>query len=159
MKPFEDEMMVPEDGFFERYVLGAVGLDRKIGDKLFEIHNAARAAGKKYIVISRQIHELVMENKRQKQEQNELLRKTAELNNIGIAFEKEGKIDEAISAYEENIALGYKATHSFDRLRIIYRKMRDIPNMIRVIRREGEVYNLSSQDVEAKIEKYSGPKK
>lgn len=87
-------------------------------------------------------------------ERDELLNETARLNNVGIALEKEGRIDEAIETYENNISLGYKATHSFDRLRILYRKRKDYENMIRVIKREGEVFGYTQVEIEDKINRY-----
>lgn len=87
-------------------------------------------------------------------ERDELLNETARLNNVGIALEKEGRIDEAIETYENNISLGYKATHSFDRLRILYRKRKDYDNMVRVIRREGEVFGYTQEEVDEKINRY-----
>lgn len=44
----------------------------------------------------------------------DLLEKTASLNNQGITLEREGKVEEAIKVYEENITLGYPAHHSYD---------------------------------------------
>ena len=87
-------------------------------------------------------------------ERDKLLIETARLNNEGIAFEKEGKIDEAIETYEKNISLGFKATHSFDRLRILYRKRKDYENMARVIKREGEVFGYTQAEIEDKINRY-----
>lgn len=87
-------------------------------------------------------------------ERDELLNETARLNNVGIALEKEGRIDEAIETYENNISLGYKAAHSFDRLRILYRKRKDYENMIRVIKREGEVFDYTQVEIEDKINRY-----
>lgn len=87
-------------------------------------------------------------------ERDKQLVETARLNNLGIELEKEGKIDEAIETYEKNISLGYKATHSFDRLRILYRKRKDYENMIRVIKREGEVFGYTQVEIEDKINRY-----
>lgn len=72
------------------------------------------------------------------------LRKTAALNNKGMEFEKSGKITQAIKAYEESIALGYDAQHSFDRLAILYRKAKDYNNEIRVIKKALEVFKDST---------------
>lgn len=54
-------------------------------------------------------------------------------NNQGINFEKCGDIQNAINIYEENIADGFPALHSFNRLMIIYRRLKDYDNEIRVI--------------------------
>jgi tetratricopeptide (TPR) repeat protein len=63
-----------------------------------------------------------------------LINKTAELNTKGIEFEKEGKIDEAINVYEENIKLQYPASHAYNRLMVLYRKKKEPQNEIRVIK-------------------------
>lgn len=65
---------------------------------------------------------------------------TAEKNNTGITYEKAGMIDEAIKVYEENIAMGFPASHAFDRLMIIYRRLKRYDDEIRVIYRTMEVY-------------------
>ena len=96
--------------------------------------------------------DLAIHNKHLEDERR--LFQTASLNNQGIALEKEGKIDEAIDVYEQNIVLGYKATHSFDRLRILYRKRKDYENMARVIKREGEVFGYTQEEVDEKINRY-----
>ncbi|MDR3246709.1 MAG: hypothetical protein LBT50_09795 [Prevotellaceae bacterium] len=63
----------------------------------------------------------------------ENLKKTCELNDRGINLEKRGLINEAIEAYEENISLNYPATHSYDRLMILYRKKKLYNDELRVI--------------------------
>jgi len=63
-----------------------------------------------------------------------LLYKCAELNNLGIEYEKKGNIKMAIQAYEENIELGYPATHSYDRLIVLYRKEKDYENEKRILK-------------------------
>lgn len=72
-------------------------------------------------------------------------------NNSGIHYEKEGKIEEAIKVYEENIEQGFPAMHSYTRLMIIYRRLKDYDNEQRVIHRAIEVYEkagLAADDVE-----------
>ena len=62
------------------------------------------------------------------------LPKAAETNNLGIQLEKEGRISEAISAYEENITEGaYLTRHPYDRLAVLYRRAKDYDNEIRVL--------------------------
>ena len=92
---------------------------------------------KQYIYIDKDFYEKavnydITENKRLK-DLFELQNKTAELNNKGIKYEKEGNIEKAIETYEKNVSLGYTATHSYDRLCIIYRKQKDYENEIRII--------------------------
>ena len=62
------------------------------------------------------------------------LEETASNNNNGILAEKEGRIDDAIRIYENSILDEYPATHSYDRLMILYRKRKDYDNEIRVIK-------------------------
>ena len=89
--------------------------------------------GHKYIEISEDEIKKLDILLQKKKEQEKRLFKTAALNNKGIAFEKSGNIDKAIKCYEENLLIGYPARHSFDRLMIIYRKLKDYDNELRVI--------------------------
>lgn len=72
------------------------------------------------------------------------LQQTADNNNKGIAFEKEGNITSAIEVYEENLKIGYPATHSYIRLMILYRKEKKYEDEIRVIKK---AIDLFSSDV------------
>lgn len=83
------------------------------------------------------------------------LRRTAELNNKGIALEKEGRIEEAIKVYEQNIQIGYPATHSYERLMILYRKRKDYGDEIRVARLAIDVFSkCNEKKAERVIERY-----
>ena len=62
----------------------------------------------------------------------EAMRLCAKLNNEGIALEKEGNIEEAIKVYEQNLSTPFYATHSYERLMILYRKKKDYLNERRV---------------------------
>lgn len=75
-------------------------------------------------------------------EKEKHLVKCTDLNNKGIAFEKSGNISGAIKVYEQNIASDnpYPATHSFDRLMILYRKQKDYNNEIRIIEKAIKVF-------------------
>ena len=90
-----------------------------------------------------------MENKLQKElSKKKLLDECVSRNNQGIALEKRGDVDAAISIYEENIKPGcYPAMHSFDRLLILYRKNKDFKNELRVCKRAIIVFK--------KMDKYS----
>lgn len=92
----------------------------------------------------------------QRYEEDRRLSETARLNNIGIIAEKEGRIDDAIMAYEENINIGYQASYAYERLRIIYRKRKDFTNMARVIRRYAQVYGYDNDWAQEQINRYSG---
>jgi len=70
---------------------------------------------------------------------------TAERNNNGILFEKNGAIEDAIKVYEENIAMSYPATHAFERLMIIYRKLKKYNDEIRVIQRAIKVFSNENE--------------
>lgn len=81
------------------------------------------------------------------------LQNCADLNNRGIEYEKRGDVDHAISVYEENISMGYAATHSYDRLMIIYRKRKDYGNEIRVISKAIKVFSEENLRRAEKAEK------
>jgi tetratricopeptide (TPR) repeat protein len=74
------------------------------------------------------------------------LEKTASRNNSGIVLEKDGKIDEAIKVYEENVNDNVVATHSYDRLMIIYRKRQDYKNEIRIINIAMDVFTKENEN-------------
>lgn len=79
----------------------------------------------------------------ERRQMDELLARAAERNNRGSELEKSGDIDGAIAVYEENIAEGYPASRSFDRLMVLYRKRKDYDSEIRVIMRAAEVFPTS----------------
>lgn len=127
-------------------------------DDLFHLAMEAELRGDGFVSIG-SIRFSEIETKYQKQvEKEQKLFKTANLNSEGIALEKAGNIDAAINVYEENIAIGYPAAHSFERLRILYKKRKDFANLERVIRRKGQVYNMSEEDIENEVIKYCAPK-
>lgn len=67
--------------------------------------------------------------------------KCIERNNRGTQLEKSGNISEAIKVYEENIKPRcYPATHSFDRLLVLYRYIRDYQNELRVCKRAVKIF-------------------
>lgn len=76
--------------------------------------------------------------------QEEELYRTAELNNLGIEAEKEGRIADAIKIYEENIYSSHPAHHSFYRLGVLYRKAKDKENEIKVLKRAVELFGPDS---------------
>jgi tetratricopeptide (TPR) repeat protein len=81
---------------------------------------------------------------------NEKLYRTAARNNKGIALEKDGNIESAMKIYEENIKDGYPAIHSFQRLMIIYRKLKRYSDEVRVI--EVGMSILSKKNPELSLE-------
>lgn len=69
------------------------------------------------------------------------MEQTADNNNKGIAYEKEGDIPSAISMYEQNLDIGYPATHSYDRLMALYRKSGEKEKEKRVINIAVQVFS------------------
>ena len=85
----------------------------------------------------------------------DLLEKTASLNNQGITLEREGKVEEAIKVYEENITLGYPAHHSYDRLRILYNKRKDEENEKRILKLTIEKFGANPK-IQKRLDKLNG---
>lgn len=98
---------------------------------------------------------IALKDLKEKQDENCRLHETARLNNIGIAAEKSGNIEKAIDAYEQNISIGYKADHAFNRLRVLYKKRGDFKNMKRVLLRYAEVFGLDNVWVEEQYKRYT----
>lgn len=63
------------------------------------------------------------------------LQLTASNNNKGIAFEKQGDTASAIEVYEKNLEIGYPASHSYNRLMIIYHREKRYEDEVRVIKK------------------------
>ncbi len=82
-----------------------------------------------------------MQSLEARQLEEERLLSTARRNNEGMEHEKSGRIDDAIAVYEENIKVGYPASHSYERLMILYRKRKEYAQEIRVILRAIEVFS------------------
>lgn len=95
-----------------------------------------------YIYLTANEYESIKAKNKIRIQNQRLLEKCCELNNQGIKLEKEGRIGEAIKIYEQNIAgeKPYPARHSFDRLMILYRKLKDIENEIRVINKAIQIF-------------------
>lgn len=110
-------------------------------------------ADSEYITIQQSMFDFLLNEKKRLAHEQELLEKTATLNNRGIELEKTRNFEEAIKIYEENIQLGYKASYSFTRLKILYRKRGDYENEKRVLKRYFEVYNLPSAQLLKELEK------
>jgi len=70
---------------------------------------------------------------REKNKKEELLLATATRNNEGRAFEMRGDLATSIRLYEENIATGYPATFSYERLMVLYKKNKQPNDEIRVV--------------------------
>ena len=73
---------------------------------------------------------------------------TVQLDLMGIRLEKNGKVDDAILIYEQNIKDScVPSKHSFDRLLVLYRKSKDYINEKRVCLQAIKVFADVSQDV------------
>lgn len=70
---------------------------------------------------------------------------TTDNNNKGIAYEKSGDIASAISIYEENLKIGYPATHSYERLMILYHKGKKYEDEIRVIKKAIKTFSSDTR--------------
>lgn len=76
-------------------------------------------------------------------------------NNLrGIELEKDGRTDEAIALYEQNVAAYFEGSHPYNRLAIIYRKRKDYDNEIRVLRRAVSVYEQWKESDAVKYQKF-----
>lgn len=70
-------------------------------------------------------------------------------NNQGIEFEKSGNIDEAIKCYEQNIVESqYITRHPYDRLMVLYRRLGNYDDEIRVIRSAMTIYRNDSKYID-----------
>ncbi len=138
----ERDNNIPQNAILIDTKLLACGPEAKMeSDYISAKIDLAILSGLNYVTIPKDYYLKVVDSRKKIDAFNQLLSKTAELNNLGISLEKQGKIDEAIKVYEDNIALGGKALHSFDRLIILYNKAKDFDNEKRVIFRAREVYN------------------
>lgn len=106
----------------------------------WEACNRASWNGYKNIVVSVADYEEAEAYLAEAVERSNRLNATVELNNKGIALEKNGDVPAAIATYEECIKLRYPATHAYWRLAVLYRKAKDKDNELRVIRVALEVF-------------------
>lgn len=136
----------------EKFIKGAI-----IDEDIIMHMNKAQLQGYEFIAIPK--HRLDDMERRLSEylSKEKALSHCAWLNNKGSEFEKEGKLRVAIHCYEQNIQPGcYPATHSFERLMIIYRKQNDYENEKRVILRAIEVFpkEIKFQERLKKVESY-----
>lgn len=102
---------------------------------------------KQYYNLPMDIYDKILSDKAKTDKFNESLSKATSLNNKGIELEKEGKIDEAIAVYEQNIEGDcYPAHHSFDRLIVIYGSRKDYDNKRRVLKKAIEIFGKDTID-------------
>ncbi|WP_433752300.1 hypothetical protein [Paenibacillus amylolyticus] len=81
-----------------------------------------------------------------------------ERNLIGKGYEKEGQIDKAIELYEENVNEGFEGNFPYDRLCIIYNRMKRYADGIRVLERAVNIFenevNKGRGDRQSKLDKF-----
>ena len=88
--------------------------------------------GKTCIVVDKKQWQLAVEENAKNEARDSKIALTANLNNQGIELEKQGKIDEAIQVYEQNVAQKSEGRHAYDRLLVIYRGRKDKNNELRI---------------------------
>jgi hypothetical protein len=137
----EDEIIVPINTFQVNSIAGT-----ELGKKLFRIYIRARSNNFNNVVLKKTDYKDFLKLKAARESEDYGLNNTARLNNEGIAFEKSGKIEQAINIYESNIKIGYPATHSYERLMILYHKRKDFENEKRVIEIAIQVFTKENQD-------------
>lgn len=116
-------------------------------DLVFNVSEIAILKGYHYFVISKKIFEELEQETKEMDNYNQKLSLTASLNNEGIALEKDGKIDEAIAIYEENIQLGYPATHAYERLMILYHKRKEFEKEKNVIEDAINIFSKRNNEI------------
>lgn len=104
--------------------------------------------------VNQEEYNQIVKNYETQQRNEQTLFACAELNNKGIAHEKADEIDLAIETYEKNIKLRYPATHSYERLMILYRKRKEYQKELEVIDIALQVFN-SNQEL---LDKYNSRK-
>jgi tetratricopeptide (TPR) repeat protein len=127
----------------KQFLFRAVGWRKN--DFYFERMLSAIMLGKDKISMPDNDYAEACEFIQKEEQQRELLNKTVELNNTGKEYEKQGDIEKAIATYEECVALGYPAIHSYERLMIIYRKTFDYDNEIRIIKLAIKVFTKENK--------------
>jgi DNA polymerase-3 subunit epsilon len=77
-------------------------------------------------------------------------------NLLGIELERTNRIDEAIQCYQANVRDGFKGSHPYDRLAIIFRRRKDAASEIAVLNRAVDVYSQLQGDsvLNPKLEKF-----
>lgn len=136
----DDEIKLPID-----YPIFRLKGDKKVLDKLFQTQEIAAFKGYQSFLFSKEQFNRLLQETTKYEESSKIIALTAELNNKGISLEKENKIEEAIKVYEENVSIGHPATHSYERLMILYRKRKETEKEINVINRAIEVFEIENK--------------
>ena len=59
----------------------------------------------------------------------------------GIDLEKQGKLSQAITLYEQNVADAFDGSHPYNRLRIAYGEREDVTNLLRIYEAYKNLHN------------------
>lgn len=105
-----------------------------------ELEFRAIREGKEFVLYSKDKWEKALAEREKLNLLDQLIFSTARLNNKGIELEKAGDFQSAIKVYEENVKLyednvdiGFLANHQYDRLIILYHKLKDYENEKRIL--------------------------
>ena len=123
--------------------------------KYFGLYLRSKRAGNLYLEISKEEAEEVKLAYSTAAKSEYKLQRTAYLNRKGKEAETAGNVEEAIAIYESVIALGYVATHAYTRLCVLYWRLRQTENEIRIIRLYISVFSAeNARMAEAAIREY-----
>lgn len=108
--------------------------------EFFDLETKAILEGNSFFYFPKEKWEKALAEREKWIQQEQLMFSTASLNNKGIELEKAGDIQSAIKVYEENVKLyednidiGFLARHQYDRLIILYHKLKDYENEKRIL--------------------------
>lgn len=90
--------------------------------------------GVSYFVVNSKSWDKAIASQKENIEKENTATLFVENNNKGIQLEKEGKIEEAILLYEQNIKTKIAASHPYDRLIILYHKLSRYADELRVVK-------------------------
>lgn len=113
-------------------------------DVFIELQNLL-LSGERYAVLQDNVISSIEETLLLKKEEERAIYECAELNNCGIEQEKSGNIAAAISTYEKNLTLNSPATHSYERLMVLYRKQKEYDKEISVIEKAINVFRNENE--------------
>lgn len=105
---------------------------------------AAYLLGQKNFNIGLELLEIWDEKLTEQKKKDKAFSDTVNNNNKGIAYEKDGNTKAAIKVYRKNIEIGYPATHSYQRLMILYRKDNNFKEEIIILDKAIDLFSLLS---------------
>lgn len=112
-----------------------------IGSELYDKATNAFFEGRASIAVDEETYTQLNKEWHDYKERQLALAKTSALNEQGRILEKGNQIEDAIKTYEKAIALRYPATHAYDRLMILYRRIGAYEQEQRVINLAVEVFS------------------